>query len=299
MKTIGLSDHDTDLLQRLEQSLAPLSIQEMSASRFDESHEAFESASDQQSQILGWLCDYFLANERSKAVDMLSIGCGSGILDGPLLQYWFEHSVLPQSYVGADPNPVACERFRNLFADCREISDRITVLEDTVETLAADGSYRYILAVHSLYYFADPVAAIQKLTAMLQPGGELVIFQAPRDELNLLAHCFWSSSHENIWYSRELRTHLLEAEYSFKQTRIDGHVDISDCVGNASDASASEHGKLLIDFITQVDCAQLPEDVIATTQSYLESVATERDDRTYVPHPVDVFVISAPTDASH
>ncbi len=59
----------------------------LSYERFDESHELFEQSSNQQQLILQWLKDLILSNFASlDPLKILSVGCGSGILDNPLIR---------------------------------------------------------------------------------------------------------------------------------------------------------------------------------------------------------------------
>lgn len=256
--------------------------------RYDKAHEEFERSSDQQNLILEWLkafCTEFACDDSLK---MLSVGCGSGILDNPLLKALStqDRSV---DYTAIDPNAVACSRFREDF-DRQQLDDvSLEVKCETVESLSGDECFNIIHAVHSLYYFEDPADAIQRLLARLETGGKLVIFQAPKAELNLLADCFWFHDGDvDIWFSEKLENHLREVGCVFEQSRIDGHVDVANCFDESS-----ESGALILDFVTQVHCKGLTDAAREQLLDSLNSIAVTNGDQVLVPHPVDVFEISA------
>jgi SAM-dependent methyltransferase len=228
---------------------------------------------------------------------VLSVGCGSGILDLPLIQAFDEEvQSLGDSgrddgvvihYTGIDPNPVACARFRDEFRKLEIPSIELSVLEETVETHRQDQLVDLTHVVHSLYYFADPAVSLQSLIERVADHGELVIFQAPKGELNLLANCFWEEhTKDAIWFSDELDEHLQSMRISFTRSRLDAEVDITDCF--QSDCSK---GRLLFDFLVQSDCNELPEPIRNRVLDYLRTISRIDDGKVLAPHPVDVFVI--------
>jgi SAM-dependent methyltransferase len=257
--------------------------------RFDECHEHFERSSDQQQRIREWLrslvgTDY----QRLDPLRILSVGCGSGILDIPLIQ-----SVASRSrridYTGIDPNPVACRRFRDDFGTLGLAEVRLEVREQNIEAAGTNDRFELIHAVHCLYYFADPAATLQTLLKRLAPGGKLVIIQAPKAELNQLADCFWHHhAGEGIWFSDHLERYFARQSLPFTKHRIDASVNVTRCF-----ESNCPREEMMLDFITQTDCRQLDDEILELCLSYLRSVSRPKKDRLLVSHPVDVFTIEA------
>jgi len=296
------------LLDNLRLSLSELEPTPLSHQRFDQSHEWFEGQSNQQGQILDWLCQRGASRIEQRGVvptcnrdpyRVLSVGCGSGILDRPLMQAWAGAASTGDApgeihYTAFDPNPVACQRFRDEFGLLELPAVELSVMEETVESYAASESFDFTHVVHALYYFEDPAASIQALMQRVADDGELVIFQAPKAELNLLADCFWKEhSTDPIWFSRELDEHLCEQSIPFERTRLDAEVDVTACFQDGC-----PEGNLTLDFLVQSDCETLPREARAEVLEYLRAISREDQQRILAPHPVDVFTLPANCDQS-
>lgn len=289
------------MLNDLKRRLCDLQPSPLSDRRFDQSHERFEGQSNQQTQILEWLQDFGCrqidcrlgkARAEREAFRVLSVGCGSGILDLPLIKTLADRMEACDvggiiQYTGIDPNPVACSRFRDEFGRLEIVSTELSVLEETVESYQHDQLVDLTHVVHAMYYFADPAVSLQTLIQCVAEDGELVIFQAPKGELNLLADCFWQEHLKApIWFSAELDKHLQETGISFTRSRLDAEVDVTACF----DSDSSE-GRLTFDFIVQSDCENISEPIRRHVLDYLRSISRIHDDKVLAPHPVDVFVI--------
>ncbi len=289
------------MLNDLKRSLRDLQPSPLSDHRFDESHEWFEGQSNQQTQILEWVkrfgCDQIegrsdqFGTER-EAFRVLSVGCGSGILDLPLITALADQITACDAggtihYTGIDPNPVACDRFRFEFRKLDVAATELSVLKETVESYEHDQLVDLTHVVHSLYYFAEPAASLRTLIQHVAEDGELVIFQAPKAELNLLADCFWQDQFKApIWFSDDLEHHLQETGIAFTRSRLNAEVDVTACF----DCDSSE-GRLTFDFIVQSDCENLSQPIRRRVLDYLQAISRVDDGQVLAPHPVDVFVI--------
>jgi SAM-dependent methyltransferase len=271
----------------LEQACGPF---ELSHKRFDETHELFEGSSNQQHLILEWLSDLICSHYANlDPLRILSVGCGSGILDNPLIKSVAAISKRVE-YTGVDPNAVACRRFQDDFNNQEFSNIRLDLREQNVESLTSTDRFDIIHLVHSLYYFDDPADTLDGLLRLLAPDGEVVIVQAPEAELNQLAKCFWSHHAENgIWFSDCLADHLSQLRLAFSRERIHGEVDVARCF-----EADCPRGEMMLDFITQSDCRQLDDDILQLSLSYLRSISRPEKDSMLVAHPADVFVIARP-----
>lgn len=275
----------------LEQACRPFGL---SHKRFDETHELFERSSNQQQLILEWLSDLIHSHcARLDPLRILSVGCGSGILDNPLIKSIATTSKRVE-YTGVDPNAVACRRFQDEFDDQELPNVQLDLREENIETLTSTDRFDIILVVHSLYYFDDPADTLDGLLRLLAPDGKVVIVQAPEAELNQLAKCFWTHHAENgIWFSDCLADHLSQRRLAFSRQRIHGEVDVARCF-----EADCPRGEMMLDFITQSDCRQLDVDILQRCLSYLRCISRPEKGTMLVAHPADVFVIARSLHAS-
>ena len=268
-----------------------VALHKLSHKRFDETHELFERSSNQQQLILEWLRDLILSHYASlDPLKILSVGCGSGILDNPLIRSIATTSKRVE-YTGVDPNAVACRRFRDDFDNQELPNVRLDLREQDIESLTSSDRFHIIHVVHSLYYFDDPANTLDGLLKLLAPGGRVAVVQAPEAELNQLAKCFWTHHEENgIWFSDCLADHLSRRRLAFSRQRIDGEVDVARCF-----EADCPRGEMMLDFITQSDCRQLDDDILQLCLSYLRSISRRENGSLLVAHPADAFVIAATT----
>lgn len=282
-------------LEQLQQALGQrYRLFELADERFDQTHEHFERSSDQQRRILEWLENLVRAHYLGMdPLRILSVGCGSGILDNSLLEALAFRSK-QIVYTGVDPNGVACRRFVNDFERLGMRNVRLEVREQNIETACCADRFDLVHAVHSLYYFSDPAATLDFLLRLLDPGGKLVIIQAPKAELNQLANSFWCHHADGvIWFSDRLAQHLSHRGLHFSRQRIHAWVNVARCF-----ESGCPRGEMMLDFITQTDCRHLDDNILQLCLSYLRAISHQEKDRLLAPHPVDVFLIDAPTNSA-
>lgn len=274
---------------QLKEALGDARQPELSHTHYDRAHEVFERCSSQQALILRWFEEYLSEHLSDRdPLKILSIGCGNGILDNLLIESISTASERILEYTGADPNVVAAQRFRDAFRDLELPRTTLHVAEETVETFSSPEKFDLIHAVQSLYYFADPAAAISSLMGQLAPGGKLIVFQAPKGALNQLADCFWFHRDDvEIWFSGRLEAHLEATNFEFTKGSLMGRVDVTAC-----SEPGNSQGLLLLDFITQTSCKNLAGPTLAMVLGFLQQVSAAENGRTLAPHPVDVFTIT-------
>ena len=280
-----------EALSRVRAALEPRGRPDkLSHKRFDETHELFERSSNQQQLILMWLRDLICSqNANLDPLKILSVGCGSGILDNPLIR-----SIATMAkrieYTGVDPNSVACRRFQDEFDNHQLTNVRLNLWEQDIESLTTSDRFHVIHVVHSLYYFDDPAHTLDAMLDLLAPGGRVAVVQAPDAELNRLSKCFWAHHEKNgIWFSDCLADHLSGRRLAFSRERIDGEVDVARCF-----VADCPHGEMMLDFITQSDCRQLDRDLVQLSLDYLRSISRPENGSLLIAHPADAFVIERP-----
>ncbi len=291
MRSVGLiefSESVEDALNQLRVAVkkAPASMQ-LSDERFDITHEAFECSSSQQQLVLRALKELISSHAGSAgALRILSVGCGSGILDNQLISA-IASSPEHFEYTGVDPNPVACRRFREDFEKLALPNVKLEVRTEAVESLNINKPFDIIQLTHALYYFKDPADTLGKLRRLLAPGGKLIIVQAPNEYLNQLSECFWSHhAGQDIWFSKCLEKYLIKQKIEFTCQRIYGEVDVTRCFNEGC-----SHGEKLLDFITQSDCRESDTEVRERCLHFLKKISRVDGESLKVEHPTDVFVV--------
>lgn len=274
-------------LAKVEACLRGASVEPLSDSRFLESHDEFEAASTQRAQILAWFAD---RSYRRPPLEILSIGSGGGDLDLSVVQSLRKtHPV--RRYTGVDPNPVECDRCRDLMKSVGPGFEAVVLAASLDDAELPPAAHDLVYAVQTLYYLGDVPAALARLIDLLRPQGELVVFQAPRGKLNRLSALSWELLLErSIDFSEDLLP-LLEP-YESDVSSIEAWVDVTACLADGPEARAVA----LRDFILQVDSRRLDATCIAAIDEYL-AVISRRDDegRWWAPHPVDAHVVRRAT----
>ena len=254
--------------------LAPLT-----EARFLETHVAFEGSSTQQGQILQHLAQMPLPAEAS----ILSVGCGSGILDGPLVERICEGRKL--RYVGLEPNAAQGRIFEarlSTMCDAQWVPGRF-------EAARFEERFDLILFIHSHYYLDDVPKQLASAMRLLKPGGRLVIAAAPRGELNRLSELFWPERGDaDLWFSGELQPELGAVGSKVEVTSIDARLDVTSCF------DGTRLGWAIRDFVVHADTRAMKPALVERIDDALRTMGRqESDGRWTVPHPVDIFEITA------
>jgi SAM-dependent methyltransferase len=287
------------LLGRLETALIDSSdLVRLTDARYLETHGIYEGRSDQQRLIIDWFADWFadriaVGLRPNGAFRVLSVGCGSGILDVQIATRLAKqtHDLdCDLHYIGVDPNRIECETFQQNFAGAELDQAQVEVVNTTFENLDAGPGFDVIHFVHSLYYMPDPKAALEKARKLLAPGGRLIVFHAPCEALNDLTVRFWDKQYARPTLFAEDFVEILDAwRWDYERARIDARLEVSPLA-----QAGSSIGLALTDFIVQIDSLRLSAPVQELVGRYLRLisiVSVEQRGETHIAHPVDVFVI--------
>lgn len=140
-------------------------------------HHAYELRRDRSTMAADarrWLCDQATTwVTPDRPLRILSVGCGDGNLDLPMLQAL--RTTTDVDYVGVDVNTASLEVFR------RELGDLpATLLETPVEALPADiEPFDVVLVSHMLYYVPEPGALVAHLVRHLtRTDGRVVVIHS-------------------------------------------------------------------------------------------------------------------------
>jgi SAM-dependent methyltransferase len=281
-------DQRKDMLGRLDRALIGSSdLVPLGDARYLETHGIYEGRSNQQRLIIDWFGDQVAPTIQPEgSFRVLSVGCGSGILDVPIATRLLEQTD-DLHYVGVDPNRIECEVFQQQFTGAALDQAQVEVIPTTFEDFEAACSFDLIHFVHSLYYMPDPTEALEKARKLLAPGGRLIVFHAPREALNDLTVRFWDKQYARPTLFAEDFAETLDAwSWDYERERVEARLEVTPLAH-----ADSSIGLALRDFIVQFDSLQLPEPVQDLVGRYLRLISVEDRGETHIAHPVDVFVI--------
>ncbi len=285
--TAPLAAPREEMLARLDRALVDVDeLVPLGGQRFRDTHDIYEGRSDQQPRIIRWFAERLTPVASGHPFRVLSVGCGSGLLDFPVASRLAEQ-VDDVHYVGIDPNAAQCAAFARRFDEAGLAGVRVDVLAGCFEDVDVTHGFDIVHFVHCLYYMPDPMSALSRARGLLAPGGRLVVFQAPCEALNDLATRFYDKQYARpTLFAEDLASTLDARGWRYERGRIDARVDVTPFVDGDPVL-----GLALRDFIIQVDGVRLPAQVSALVDDYLHSVAVHRDGRSHIAHPVDYFVI--------
>lgn len=269
----------TDTLSQNEDSIHPLP-----EARYVAAHRAFEQASTQQAQIRRRIEAEAkrLVRAGRAPLDVLSVGCGCGLLDRPLLAHLADSVA---SFTGIDPNAAAiahCEHA--LGADPALPPSHIECTR--VEDFPPDRRYDLIYCSHVFYYVDDRAAALRHMQSLLREAGTLVIVHAPKAAMNTLAQVFWSEHAQADFFAEDLRRLLHETAPPTPTVHsIDARIP------RALFSDETPQGTLLLEFLIQAEWPPLSATVKELVQAYLDQQARSLTGRAALPHPATTFTL--------
>lgn len=240
-------------------------------------HAAFEARSDQRQLIAEHLLG--LLEPRNGPISVLSVGCGDGSLDARLAAALVEADLTrPVRYVGIEPYAGSATAFAAAMAGLDRDSLEVEVHVATFADAPVTGLFDVITFVHSLYYVPRVAETLRAAHALLRPGGELVVLNAPRGVLNVLVGVLAPPLEGHVqWFSDDVAAGLAEAGLATgRRVTLEAQVELAD----ASDE--------VLDFAVQ---ARLTPDLRPLVRDYLDAVSVlgTASGGQRVPHPVDVF----------
>lgn len=274
------------LLSPLTDALAAdgCAVRPLDEAHYVDAHRAFEQTSTQQPQIRDIIeaeAQRLLQNGHA-GLDVLSVGCGCGMLDAPLLAHLGDRA---DSFTGVDPNAVALDQCRRALESAgTPVEGRFecTRLED----FGRDRQYDLIYCSHVFYYTDAPAVLLDAMRALRRDTGTLVIAHAPKGHLNALAQAVWPGQSEGIYAPTLRRLLSRNGGMAPVERQIDAHLP------RALFDDATPQGTLLLEFLIQAQWAPLSAEVKTRVADYLDRIAqTAASPPSLLPHPVNTFTL--------
>ncbi len=268
-------------------------ISPLEGERYAACLETYEAASNQRERILAWFKDEVAPELATDHAQILSVGCGAGVLDKELLAAGSKHASTV-SYVGLEPNARQCERFVSRMGLNNDLDIRVEGHNVGFEAFNDKRRFDLVLMVHSFYYLADPVLALENALRLVNDEGCIAILIASNDTLNELSSSFWKRGNDRqTWFSEDLSEHLERVGVPFKFKRIEATLDVTACC-----ETDSERGIRIADFLAQVPTGELPKPLRRMIFNYLEVTSQNDGKRCWLPHNVDAFTIRNSSESS-
>ncbi|MDR2985689.1 MAG: class I SAM-dependent methyltransferase [Nocardiopsaceae bacterium] len=163
----------------------------------------------------------WVVHELSTAVPrpatVIELGCGPGIALGELLTAYPAASV-----VGVDRSPVVLKnaRRRNALAIAR---GRLSLATGDVETASGYAPADLVLACHVLYFWADPVRELRRVSDILAPHGRIALGYQLREHMPPIAQRTFPQEGFTVYESDDqVAVVLQDAGFSPPDVRVFG-----------------------------------------------------------------------------
>ena len=253
--------------------------------RYKDGQLLFRQSSNQQTLMLGWLKERFVAQLKPGTIRFLSIGAGTGIFDKQLIQEFLRRDLRVQ-YEGLDPNEEVLHLLESSLRPLAGEKLSVNILLSDFESYEPSKKFNFILLVHTHYFFYDLCQNLQKAWNLLEEGGNIVLYSALDIFLSQFFNVtFQSNFGHPPWLSHHVQEALKTLNILFRSESLHAVLDISACFGDDEKAAND-----LLSFIIHADVTNVSgKDVLLAC---LKKNARHENGRYLLPHTVDVFLMS-------
>ena len=268
-----------------------LNLIELKGQNYLECHEVYCDSTNQQAKMLDAMFIYFEKTfENRSSYNILSIGCGSGSFEVPLLKKLLAKNQKIH-FVGIDSNKeqtLATQQKLDTLARENE-NFSFEIFNEDFNSCSFEQSFDAILCIHVLYYCSNLESTLSKIRNLLDSDSKLVVMNAPLEDM---AIPFFSISNQ-LWgrvplYSHQIEETLNLSQIPYSKQAISASLDISNCFD-----SQLEGGKQLLDFILGVDTEYFSASQKQIFLDYLGEISqTNSDGQITCPYPVNMLCVS-------
>jgi SAM-dependent methyltransferase len=219
---------------------------------------------------------------------ILSLGCGDGDLDVPLLRALAAHG--PVAHVGVDRNVHSLDRFRSRLDAARSeaidpLAAHVAVMlrEGDLEEVASSERYDAILLSHVLYYVPDPAALVARLRRdVLGTDGRLLVVHSAYDGVPAVMA---EAGLPPFLTAEDIGTELDRAGVPHVTETVVTELDATEVLAD------SPAGRTLLGFLAERDAASLAPDELDRLVAAISARCTVRDGRAFMPEPLSILEV--------
>ncbi|RQH45678.1 class I SAM-dependent methyltransferase [Okeania hirsuta] len=231
---------------------------------------AYRSQQNEQEMIIDATVQSIQKYKSSQeSYTILSIGCGSGLLEKPFLTKLLE---LNKSihFVGIDPKKAECLITQEW---CQKLSTftpnkfGFEIHPVSLEEFKPLQTFDIILLIHSFYYFPKIESSVNKVYELMGAEGMTIIAIAVKTKLNEPYHYISQRLYQRPrFFSEDLYQFFSEQKIPFSQEIIEFSVNITKCF-----QKDSQLGKHLLDFIVGANTTYFSPSQLQVLLDYLSS----------------------------
>ena len=258
-------------------------------------HDAYalrRERSTMATEAVYWLCDHVRhwlseRGESTTSLRVLSVGCGDGNVDLPLLELL--NGRLPVDYVGVDVNTTSL----NFFGEA--VHQRLsggtvttTLLDAPVQSLAPDlGPFDLVIVSHMLYYVDHPGHTVARLVReFTRTDGRLVVIHSARQGVPALMAAVDGLT--PFLTAEDIATQLAAQHLSPTWHTLHSELDATDIL------AMTPQGRAVLEFCIEADLDTLSADALAQLQTELSYRCQQRDGRWTMAEEVAALVLTNP-----
>jgi SAM-dependent methyltransferase len=230
---------------------------------------------------------------------ILSIGCGDGNLDLPVLQALSQHG--PVEYLGVDINDVSLAAFssqleREGASFTGQFKAELTKqsAEDVVFGAGGQGcrDFHVVLLAHVLYYSADPVSLLRGIQRQLSPQGRaIVVHSGHRGIPEVLENI---AGLETFLSAETLGQQLTEAGIEAELELVATEMDLTELL--STDLSQNGEARRLLSFCLETDLDRCDPSVMESAVEVLRARSHARGEQMVFPEDLGFLTIDARVD---
>lgn len=262
---------------------------------YKRAYDLRRQASTMQRNTITWLKDYSRKlSMTSEVLHVLSVGCGDGELDFPLLRsLGASHTCI--CYTGLEPDESSQDSFQVQTQDIPNVEIILhgITFEEFLRTRQDNEKYDLVVLAHVLYYFPDISSVLQDSLGLLRENGKvLVLHQSARGvpEIQKVLLPKLRGNTNNMLCSDTVELALNTMQLKYVREDVDAYLDISEMV------KKSEDGIAVMSFCLEADHREASDDTIENScQEFVKMQVLEaeksRQGGPFVKEGVSIFTI--------
>jgi SAM-dependent methyltransferase len=268
-----------------------LNLIELKGQNYLECHEVYCHSTNQQAKMLDAMFIYFEKTfENRSSYSILSVGCGSGSFEVPLLEKLLAKNQKIH-FVGIDSNKeqtlATQQKLDRLARENGNFS--FEIFHEDFNSCSFKQCFDAILCIHVLYYCSNLESTLSKIRNILDSDSKLVVMNAPLEDMAIPYFCISNNLWGTVpWYSQEIEETFDICRIPYSKQAISASLDISTCFD-----SQLKRGKQLLDFILGVDTEYFSASQKQMFLDYLREISkTNPDAQITCPYPVNMLCVS-------